>query len=113
MAAGALKVTRALRPLLAQLEVEEQTSVQEAILLALGQIGDPGAVPAIEKRAVGKLLKKPPSELRVAAYRALGGIGTPHARKLLQDARTDKDARVKETAVRVLAELENRAPPER
>ena len=109
MAAGVLKTPSGLKPLLEQLDEEDDQGVQSAILSALGQIGDPSAVPAIEKRAVGTLLKKPPVEIRVAAYRALAAMGTPHAHKVLQDALSDKDARVKETAGRLLAELGNRA----
>ena len=109
MAAGTLRTARAQRPLLEQLDREDDPGVEAAILVALGQIGDPGAVPAIEKRAVGSLLKKPPADVRLAAYRALASIGTPHARKLLKDAVGDKDARVREAAGRLVQEIESRA----
>lgn len=104
MAAGALKVERALRPLMEQLEEEEDPEVQAAIVLGLGQIGDPSAVHAIEKRAVGSLFSRPPTNVRVAAYRALAAIGTPHARKVLADAVNDRDPRVRDVASKAVGE---------
>lgn len=96
MVTGALPSVRALKPLLERLDEEEDPDVQETILLALGQIGDPGAVPAIEKRAVPGLFTRARSSLRVAAYRALAAIGTPHARELLSQAADDRDPVVRE-----------------
>jgi HEAT repeat protein len=104
VASGELKVERALKPLLSLLESDEDPDVSVGVLQALGQLGDPGAVQAIEKRAVGSFFAKPPAEVRIAAYRALHGIGTPHAKKLLQSASEDKDPEVKE-AVRSLLGL--------
>ena len=95
MAAGALKVERALRPLLALLEGEADPDVAVGVLRALGQLGDPGAVNAIEKRAVGSFFSRPPADVRIAAYRALHNIGTPHAKSLLVQAADDKDPAVK------------------
>jgi len=101
MAAGELRVERALRPLLALLEEESDDSVVAGIVRALGQLGDPGAVKAIENRALGSFFSRPPTEVRIAAYRALHRIGTPHAKKLLEDAAEDKDPEVR-SAVRSL-----------
>lgn len=101
MAAGALKVERALKPLLGLLESETEDDVVAGILRALGQLGDPGAVSAIEKQAVGSFFSRPPADVRIAAYRALHHIGTPHAKSLLEDALEDKDPEVR-TAVRHL-----------
>lgn len=101
MAAGALKVERALKPLLALLESEQDADVVVGVLQALGQLGDPGAVNTIEKRAVGSFFSRQPLEVRIAAYRALQNIGTPHAKSLLVQAADDKDADVKK-AVRQL-----------
>jgi hypothetical protein len=95
MAAGALKVERALRPLLAILENEDDPDVIVGILRALGQLGDPGAVQLIEKRAVGSFFSRPPADVRIAAYRALQNIGTPHAMSLLEAAVDDKDPEVR------------------
>lgn len=95
MAAGELKVERALRPLLALLEGEDDLAVVVGALHALGRLGDPGAVNAIEKRAVGSFFSRPPADVRIAAYRALHNIGTPHAKGLLVQAADDKDPEVR------------------
>lgn len=100
-AMGTLGSERSVRTLLERLDAEDAEPVQEELLRALGQIGDPGAVPAIEKRAVGGFLKRPPTAVRVAAYRALALIGTPKAKQLLEDAAEDKELEVR-TVVRSL-----------
>lgn len=97
MACGELEVEKAQRDLLELLEEDDDTDVQVAALRALGQLGDPGAVQAIEKRAVGSFFSRPSTEIRIAAYRALAAIGTPHARSLLEDAADDRDPAVKST----------------
>ena len=56
---------------------------------------------AIEKHAVRELFAKPRTNVRIAAYQALNHIGTPHARRLLNQAVSDKDPEVK----RVVKEL--------
>lgn len=94
-ALGNLGSDRVVKTLLQRLDDEESDEVIQEILRALGQLGDPGAVSAIEKRAVGSFLRRPPSEVRVAAYRALALIGTPHAKSVIQDGTDDKDAEVR------------------
>jgi len=91
IASGQLRLERALRPMLGMLAEEDDPEHCISLLQALGRIGDPGAVQAIEKHAVGGIFSKPRTDVRVAAYRALHAIGTPHARQLLEQARTDKD----------------------
>ena len=98
-AAGAVKVDRALKPLLRLLEEEDDTDATIAMVRALDQLGDPGAVNLIEKRAVPSFFSRPSADVRIVAYRALLGIGTPHARKLVDDAAHDKDDEV-QAAVR-------------
>jgi HEAT repeat protein len=78
--------------------------VVAAVLQALGQLGDPGAVNAIEKKAVGSFFSRPPTEVRIAADRALHHIGTPHAMQVLHAAADDKDPVVKNVARQLLAE---------
>jgi len=104
VAAGTLKVERALRPLLVLLEDEEDDDVSVGILHALGQLGDPGAVLAIEKRAVGSFFSKPPTAVRIAAFRALHNIGTPHAKGLLEAAVDDKDPEVRGAVRQLMGE---------
>jgi HEAT repeat protein len=101
-AAGTLRLERALKPILGLLEDESDPEVLVELLGSLGRLGDPGAVQAIEKRAVGSLFSKPVTEVRVAAYRALHDIGTPHARELIAKATDDKDPVVR-TMARQLA----------
>ncbi|MGD8280763.1 MAG: HEAT repeat domain-containing protein [Gemmatimonadota bacterium] len=100
--AGRLGIDRALRPILSLLDDEDleddvKVQVHTQALRALGHLGDPGAVQAIEKRAVGSLFSKPTTEVRVAAYQALYAIGTPHARQVIEKARDDKDPVVRTT----------------
>jgi HEAT repeat protein len=102
VAAGELGVERALKPILGLLDQEADPADLVSLLRGLGRLGDPGAVQAIEKRAVTTLFSRPPTEVRVAAYRALHEIGTPHARALIERARDDKDPVVR-TTVRGLA----------
>jgi len=95
VAAGELRVGRALRPLVSMLDACSDPDECVRILRALGQIGDPGAVNSIEKHAVRSFFSKPRTDVRIAAYRALSQIGTPHARRLLNQAVSDKDPEVK------------------
>jgi HEAT repeat protein len=112
-AAGRMGLERALRPMLALLEddsldgdenldEDDVNSILVQVLDGLGHLGDPGAVQAIEKRAAGKLFSRAATEVRVAAYRALHAIGTPHAREVIGRATDDKDPVVR-TTVRGLA----------
>ena len=96
--AGELKIERAVRHLAARVDGELDPDVILPAMHALGRIGDPGAVPAIEKHAVRERFGKPRTEVRIAAYRALAQIGTPHARRLLDKALNDKDPAVKAVA---------------
>jgi len=102
MAAGELKVERALKPLLGLLEKETEEDVVVGVLNALGKLGDPSAVPAIEKRAVSSFFSRRPTAVRIAAYRALYAIRTPRAKSLLVQAAIDKDPEVKAVARELL-----------
>jgi hypothetical protein len=95
VAAGKLGLQRALRPLLQLLEDEGAPAKRVRLLQALGDLGDPGAVPAIEKYASPPRFSKTSTDVRVAAYRALHRIGTPHARELVRRATNDKDPGVR------------------
>jgi HEAT repeat protein len=100
-AVGVLGVEKSFKPLMKILDEDQDQDVQVECLQALGKLGDPGAVPLIEKRAVKGLFSRPSQEIRVAAYRALAGIGTPHARELLEKAAKDTDPGVR-TVVQAL-----------
>jgi len=100
-AVGVLKPARGFRPLLGLLK-DESLDVQVECLQALGRIGDSAALPAIEKRAIGGILSRRPSrEVRIAAFRALAGIGTIGAMKALRKGAKDPDEGVR-TVVRAL-----------
>lgn len=101
-AVGSLGVARAVRPLVTMLEEEDDPELTVAALHALGLLADPGAVQAIERHAVGSFLRRPPPDVRIAAYRALRHIGTPRARRLLNQAVDDRDLFVKAEVRRLL-----------
>lgn len=101
-AVGALRTTRALKPLMAILEHEDDPDLTVAALHSLGLLEDPAAVQAIERHAVGSFLRRPPPDVRIAAYRALRHIGTPRARRLLNQAVDDRDPSVKAEVRRLL-----------
>ena len=83
VAAGELRVERALKPLVAMLDATKDPDEAAPLIRALGRIADPGAVRSIEKHAVTSLFSRPRADVRITAYRALNEIGTPHARRLL------------------------------
>lgn len=100
-AVGALRVSEAGRSLRDRLGEEEVEKVRIRVLRALGALEDPAAVPDLEKHARGGFFSRPPSAVRIAAYRALARIGTPRARSLVEEARDDRDPEVRR-AVRSL-----------
>lgn len=95
VAAGELRVERALKPLIATLKGTKNPDEALTLIRALGRIADPGAVASIEKHAVTSLFSRPRTDVRITAYRALNEIGTPRARRLLNQALNDKDPAVK------------------
>jgi HEAT repeat protein len=102
---GILKVARAQRVLEQMLDHEDSEDVVVPVLRSLGQLGDPGPVPSIERKATGSLFKRPPREVRIAAYRALAAIGTPHARTVLRNGAADKDPEVQNAVGMILRQL--------
>jgi len=97
-ATGALKPGRGVRELTALLERETDEDVIAWACRALGSLGDPVAVPTLERRAAGGLFSKPSTAIRVAAFQGLAAIGTPHAMRLLAFAGNDKDPEVRKVA---------------
>jgi len=102
VAVGRTRLERAVRPLIRLLHEEDDLEVLVEALRALGELGDPGAVQAIERHATGSFLRRPPPELRIAAYGALHRIGTPRARRLLNQAVDDRSPEVRSEARRLL-----------
>lgn len=101
-AAAALGVGRALKPLLDLLDRESDPERVAGVVAALGHLGDPGAVNAIERRAAGSVFSRSPTEVRVAAYGALHSIATPRAKSLLVQAADDRDPIVRAEVRRLL-----------
>ncbi len=98
-----LKVEKAYKPLMAILKGGDDEAVIEAVLRALGALGDASAVPAIEKQVSGSLFSRPPTGVRIAGYTALAAIGTPKAVSLVEKAKKDKDAEVSAAATQLLS----------
>jgi len=102
-AASVLKVERAHKPLMNILDEGDEDTVIEQVIRALGQLGDPSAVPLIKKKAVASFFSKPPMEIRLAALSALGAIGTPHAMSLVEATEADKDPKIRAVVQQILA----------
>jgi hypothetical protein len=92
---GLGRIGRAREALQGMLASETESSVLEAVIGALGALGDASSVPALEKKASGSFLSRPPREIRIAAYRALQAIGTPHARRIVEAGRKDRDPEIR------------------
>lgn len=97
-AAGAMRDAGAVPGLLARLEDEGEQTVVVTVLRALGRIGDPAALPALEKRAASGRLGRGPTDVRVAAVQALAGVDTPAAWELVERAVDDRDEQVRGVA---------------
>ena len=112
-AAGELKVERALRAVIAMLDGSTDPDEYSTLLRALGRLGDPGAVPSIEKHAVRTLFSKPRTDVRIAAFQALSHLGTPRAEELLKNAIHDKEEDVREVVRRIMrARRDRKEEPE-
>ena len=102
-AVSALKAERAYKQLIEILKQGDEEAVLEQILRALGALGDPSAVPAIEKRVKSTIFSRPPKGVRLAGLTALAAIGTSHAVSLVKKARTDKDPEISSAAAQLLS----------
>ncbi len=90
-ATGSQRAVKSLLPLLG--DKDQDTQVE--CLQALGKIGDATAVRPIVKKAMGGFFSRPPREVRIRAFRALAGIGTPEALRTLQKGTKDGDEGVR------------------
>lgn len=98
-ALGLLRAERAVKPLLRLLEQDGNEEVQVESMQALGKLKDPGAVALIERKITGRFFSRPSRAVRLAGFRALASIGTPHAKNLLQKASKDSDPDVRRLAL--------------
>jgi HEAT repeat protein len=100
---GLTKLSVAVGPLLNRLPQESDGEVEVEIVRALGRVGDPRAVPVLAERASGGgFFSRVPAPLRVEATRALGEIGGDAARAVLQRLLRERNAEVREAAVKAL-----------
>src|SRR4029079_9482145 len=95
---------RAVGVLARALEPESDSEVQAVILAALGRQATDEAVARLTKAAEpdGRLFKRKPTALRVAAVQALAEANTPAALAALRRFADDKEREVRDTAVRAL-----------
>jgi hypothetical protein len=96
---------RASATLIRAIEDEDDSDVQLAMIAALGRVATPDAVQKLVKMAEpeGRLFRKKPTNIRVAAVQALGDAKTPIALAALKELAGDKEKDVRETASRALA----------
>jgi HEAT repeat protein len=100
---GLTKLSVAVGPLLNRLPQENDPEVEVEIVRALGRVGDPRAVPVLAERASGGgFFSRVPASIRVEAARALGEIGGDAARAVLQRLLRERNAEVREAAVKAL-----------
>jgi HEAT repeat protein len=92
---GDLNVSRGLGPLLERLDEEDHPEGLVAIVRALGALGDPSAVPALEACSKGLLLGGSDLEVRLASFHSLHRIGSPQARRVLESAQDDRSPEVR------------------
>lgn len=91
--------------LVAALDREEDSDVQQALVTALGKVATNDAVERLAGAArPGSLFKRKPTALRIAAVNALGEAGTPEALDVLRSIAGDRDKDVRGAIERVLRE---------
>lgn len=96
---AAMKTRLATDELIARLD-DPSVVVREETIDALGEIGDPDAVPALMER-----LKTPIAHSSLAIIRALGRIGDERALEPLVACLDDEDRHVRAAAARALGEM--------
>ena len=100
---GLTKLPVAVGPLLNRLPHENDAEVEMEIVRALGRVGDPRAVPVLAERASGGgFFTRIPAAIRLEAVRALGEIGGEPARAVLQRLLRERNAEVREAALKAL-----------
>lgn len=101
---GLTKSQSAVAPLLDRLAAETDAESLVEMLRALGRIGNPRAIPALAERAgAGGFFSRTPPPVRIEAVRALGEIGGDAARAVLQPLLRDRNAEVRDAAVKAFS----------
>jgi HEAT repeat protein len=91
--------------LVAALDREQDSDVQQALVTALGKVATSDAVDRLADAArPGSIFKRKPTALRLAAVNALGEAGTPEALDVLRSIAGDRDKDVRGAIERVLRE---------
>jgi hypothetical protein len=101
---ASVKAPRAVGVLARALDRETDAEVQAVILAALGRQATDEAIARLTKAAEpdGRLFKRKPAALRVAAVQALAEANTPSALAALRRFADDRDREVRHAAVRAL-----------
>lgn len=101
------KNTAMAMPLAAMLEHETDSEVQREVLHALGRIGTPDAVRVLIKMAQpgGKIFRRRPTAVRLAAVTGLAGAATSAATHALEGLAGDGDVEVRAAVERALRDL--------
>jgi HEAT repeats len=98
---GLTKAATAVVPLIKRLGEETDVETVVEIIRALGRIGDPRAIKVLAERASGgSLFSRTPLPVRLEAIRALGEIGGEAARAVLHTLMRDRNAEVREAAIK-------------
>jgi hypothetical protein len=98
---GLTKAGTAVAPLIKRLGEETDVETVVEIIRALGRIGDARAVKVLAERAAGgSLFSRTPLPVRLEAIRALGEIGGEPARAVLHTLMRDRNAEVREAAIK-------------
>lgn len=89
----------------AALESEPDAQAKLAIVDALARVPDDSSVQRLAKLAEpdGRIFRRKPATLRIAAVQALARLGTPEARRALEALRGDRERAVREAVSRALS----------
>ncbi|MGQ0641092.1 MAG: HEAT repeat domain-containing protein [Gemmatimonadaceae bacterium] len=91
--------------LIAALDKEEDSDVQQALITALGKVGTSEAVERLTMVArPGNLFRRKPAAVRIAAVNGLGEASTPEALAVLNTLSSDRDKDVRAAVERALRE---------
>lgn len=101
------KSTAMAMPLVVALDDETHSDVQQEILRALGRIGTPDAVQALVKMAQpgGRLFRRRPVQVRLAAIEGLLTAGTHTAFVALESLTADSDVDIRAAAEQAMSQL--------
>jgi HEAT repeat protein len=104
---GGRKSSALAMPLVVAMEDEDDPEVERELILALGRIGSADAVQALIKFAQpsGRVFRRKPAGLRIAAVEALRVAATPAAIGMLQGLAEDSDKQIRIAAQEALKDV--------